>query len=56
MAWIFALAESQPLVLIGVRDAASRGIADGDRVRVHNDIGSSEMMAKISPAEALRED
>ncbi len=44
------LNRGEPLVLIGTLDAAGRGIADGDRVRVYNDIDSTELMAKISPA------
>jgi anaerobic selenocysteine-containing dehydrogenase len=39
-----------PLVLIGSADAAARGIEDGDRVRVFNDIDSCELQAKVSPA------
>ena len=31
-------------------DAAARGIADGDRVRLFNDISSAELMAKVVPA------
>ena len=43
------LERGEPLVWIAALDAASRGIADGDRVRVFNDIDSSELMAKVSP-------
>jgi DMSO reductase family type II enzyme molybdopterin subunit len=42
------LQRGEPLVLIGTRDAASRGIADGDRVRVSNDLGSIEVQARVS--------
>jgi anaerobic selenocysteine-containing dehydrogenase len=34
---------------IGPDDAAARGIADGDAVRVHNDLGEVVCAAKISP-------
>ena len=36
-------------VLINAVDAGSRGISGGDRVRVHNDRGSFEAAAEISP-------
>ena len=31
-------------------DAAARGIRDGDRIRVFNDIDSTELAAKVTPA------
>jgi DMSO reductase family type II enzyme molybdopterin subunit len=39
-----------PTVFLGRADAGARGIADGDRVRVRNDIGSFEASAKVSAA------
>jgi anaerobic selenocysteine-containing dehydrogenase len=40
----------EPVMYIGVRDAEVRGIGDGARVRVFNDLDSFEIMAKISPS------
>lgn len=37
---------------VSVEDARERGIADGDRVRVWNDLGSFWISARISPAVA----
>jgi DMSO reductase family type II enzyme molybdopterin subunit len=39
-----------PIVWIGEEDAQARGIRDGDAVRVHNDLGSIELGAKVTPA------
>jgi anaerobic selenocysteine-containing dehydrogenase len=39
-----------PVVCLSSRDAAARGIVDGDRVRARNDIGQFELRAKVSPA------
>ncbi len=44
------LNRGQPVIYIGVDDAAARGIQDGDRVRLYNDIASAEFMAKVTPA------
>ena len=44
------LNRGQPVIFIGPADAAARNIQDGDRVRLFNDVGSSELMAKVSPA------
>lgn len=40
----------EPTVWIGAHDAATRGISDNDRVRVFNDIGSYETLAKVVPS------
>jgi anaerobic selenocysteine-containing dehydrogenase len=40
----------EPVVFIGVEDAGARGIADGDQVRVWNDLDEFEVMAKVSPS------
>jgi anaerobic selenocysteine-containing dehydrogenase len=39
----------EPVILIGVEDAAARGIADGAQVRVFNDLDEFQVMAKVSP-------
>ena len=38
------------MVLIGVEDAAARGIVDGAKVRVFNDLDEFQIMAKVSLA------
>jgi len=48
--YMLQLNRGQPIMFIGVEDAQARGIADGDRVRVFNDIDSTEFMAKVTPA------
>jgi DMSO reductase family type II enzyme molybdopterin subunit len=44
------LQRGEPAIWIGVEDARARGIADGDRVRLRNDVGSCELVAKVSPS------
>jgi DMSO reductase family type II enzyme molybdopterin subunit len=44
------LQRGEPALWMSDRDAAERGIADGDRVRVHNDNGEFEAMAKLAAA------
>ncbi|MBK6286658.1 MAG: molybdopterin-dependent oxidoreductase [Gammaproteobacteria bacterium] len=44
------LNRGQPLIFVSVEDAAARGIEDGDQVRLFNDVSSTELMAKITPA------
>ncbi|MFO1466097.1 MAG: molybdopterin-dependent oxidoreductase [Steroidobacteraceae bacterium] len=46
-AHLLRLQRGEPVILVGREDASRRNIADGDRVRVHNDIGSFEIMAKV---------
>ncbi len=46
---LLRLQRGGPLIVIGASDARARGIADGDRVRVFNDIGSFVLRAKVSP-------
>ena len=41
-------AEGEPRLEIHPRDAAARGISDGDRVTVFNDRGSLELKARVS--------
>jgi DMSO reductase family type II enzyme molybdopterin subunit len=38
-----------PFLLLAAEDAAARGIADGDRVRVWNTVGEFEVRAKVAP-------
>jgi DMSO reductase family type II enzyme molybdopterin subunit len=42
------LQRGEPTIFINRGDAASRGIDDGDRVRVGNDLGEFEILVKIS--------
>jgi len=39
-----------PAVWVAKRDALARGIADGDRIRVFNDVGAFEAVAKVAPS------
>jgi nitrate reductase alpha subunit len=43
------LQRGEPVMYMSEADAASRGIADGDRVRVFNDLDAFEIMAKVAP-------
>jgi nitrate reductase alpha subunit len=47
---LLRLQRGQPVGYVSVKDAADRGIADHDRIRVYNDIGSFELRAKVSPS------
>jgi anaerobic selenocysteine-containing dehydrogenase len=40
----------EPVTYMNVADAEARGIRDGERVRVFNDLGEFRVMAKLSPA------
>jgi DMSO reductase family type II enzyme molybdopterin subunit len=40
----------EPVMYISREDALARGVREGGRVRVHNDLDHFEVMAKISPA------
>lgn len=44
------LERGQPAMFMSVEDAQTRGIGDGDRVKVYNDIGHFFIGAKLSPA------
>ncbi|MDP6979005.1 MAG: molybdopterin-dependent oxidoreductase [Myxococcota bacterium] len=44
------LTRGEPVAFISVEDADARGIGDGDRIRVFNDIASTELVAKVTPA------
>jgi DMSO reductase family type II enzyme molybdopterin subunit len=39
----------EPVVWIGVEDAAERGVRDGAQVRVFNDLDEFQIMAKVAP-------
>jgi DMSO reductase family type II enzyme molybdopterin subunit len=43
------LQRTDPAVWVSDKDAAERGIADNDRIRVFNDVGEFEAVAKLSP-------
>jgi DMSO reductase family type II enzyme molybdopterin subunit len=51
------LQRGEPAVWISGRDARERGVADGDRIRVWNDVGEFEAVAKVGagvqPGEAI---
>ncbi len=47
---LLQLQRGAPLVFVSVADAEQRGIGDGDKVRVYNDIGEAEFVAAVSPA------
>ena len=42
------LQRGEPAVWISARDAKQRGIADGDRIRIYNDVGEFEAIAKVA--------
>jgi len=42
------LQRGEPALWMSLVDARARGIADGDRVRVHNDNGAFEASAKLA--------
>ncbi len=47
---LLRLQRGQPVAYLGVSDARSRGIDDGDWVRVYNDVGEFRVRAKVSPS------
>ncbi len=49
-AHLLRLQRGEPVMYVGIKDAADRSIKDNDRVRVFNDLGSCELLAKISPS------
>ena len=49
------LQRGEPLIYLSTEDAAARQIADGDRVRVYNDVGSFEVHAKLAPSVRARQ-
>ncbi len=46
---LLRLQRGRPIVFLSAADARGRGIEDGDRVRVFNDVGSFEIQAKVAP-------
>jgi nitrate reductase alpha subunit len=42
------LQRGEPAVFMSKSDAAARGVADGDRVRINNDVGGFELVAKVA--------
>jgi len=44
------LQRGEPCLWISTQDAEKRGIADGDRIEVLNDVGRFVTRAKVSPA------
>jgi DMSO reductase family type II enzyme molybdopterin subunit len=44
------LQRGEPAMWMSAEDAAARGIADGDRVKVWNDLDAFEIIAKVAPA------
>lgn len=42
------LQRGEPSAWVAVEDARQRGIQDGDRVRIHNDVGHFEALAKVA--------
>ncbi|MFN8628640.1 MAG: molybdopterin-dependent oxidoreductase [Candidatus Binatia bacterium] len=47
---LLRLQRGQPAITLSVADAQTRGLADGDRARVRNDMGSFEAEVKVSAA------
>ncbi|PWB47831.1 MAG: hypothetical protein C3F10_02225, partial [Dehalococcoidia bacterium] len=46
---LLRLQRGEPVAYISVADARSRGISDHDNIRVHNDVGTFQLRAKVSP-------
>jgi nitrate reductase alpha subunit len=47
---LLQLQRGEPVIYVNKDDARERGVSDGDRVRVHNDLGEFEIQAVVSPA------
>jgi nitrate reductase alpha subunit len=43
------LQRGEPAIWISREDAASRSVNDGDRIRVFNDVGEFEAIARVAP-------
>ncbi len=50
LAPMLQLQRGEPAAYISVEDAKARGVEDGDRIRVFNDLASFEIIAKVAPA------
>jgi len=48
--YMLQLQRGEPVIYLALEDAQARGIKDGDRVRVYNDIGAFELQAKVAPS------
>ncbi len=46
---LLRLNRGEPYVMVNPETAAARGIADGDQVRMFNDLGDTQLMAKLVP-------
>jgi DMSO reductase family type II enzyme molybdopterin subunit len=46
---LLQLQRGEPIVYVSPVDAGARGIIDGDRVRLRNDVGAFEAQAKVAP-------
>ncbi len=46
---LLRLQRGEPVVYVASEDARRRGIRDGDRVRLRNDLGECVLVAKVSP-------
>jgi nitrate reductase alpha subunit len=44
------LQRGEPVAYVSVADAQARDVKDNDRIRIFNDEGSCELLAKISPS------
>jgi DMSO reductase family type II enzyme molybdopterin subunit len=44
------LQRGEPVAYMSVEDAETRNIKDNDRIRMYNDVGACELLAKISPS------
>jgi anaerobic selenocysteine-containing dehydrogenase len=47
---LLELERGEPVMFMSVEDAEERGIRDGDRVKVYNDVGHFLVPTKVSPA------
>ena len=47
-ALMLRLQRGEPVVFVAVKDARARKVADGDKIRVFNDVGAFEAMAKVA--------
>jgi DMSO reductase family type II enzyme molybdopterin subunit len=47
-AYLLRLQRGEPVLVIGTADSGIRGLQDGDRARVYNDVGSFEVQIKVS--------
>jgi DMSO reductase family type II enzyme molybdopterin subunit len=47
---LLRLQRGEPVIYLNTGDARRRGVSDGDRVRVYNNLGDFELQAKVSSA------